>query len=159
MIKEELTNIFQSFTKKCLKEKILFKFRLNFKRIILGQMVKMLPFYGVNGFQRTNLNRNGLKCVRLKEREGGRKKGGKVRKRERRKGECCQQLTTSCKEQLAGLRFCLLLPGEKAFLREETNDQLEDSIKLRFYSNRGATSGSQGAILLGKLGEGCQDNR
>lgn len=40
-------------------------------------------------------------------------------------------------------------------LREEASDQVQDSVKLRLYSNRGAVSGSQGIRLLGKLGAGA----
>lgn len=39
MIKEELTGIFQDFTKDGLKKMMLPKLRLNFKRIIICQMV------------------------------------------------------------------------------------------------------------------------
>ena len=49
--------------------------------------------------------------------------------------------------------------GKGLSLWEETSDHIQDSVKLRFYSNRGVMSGSQGNRLLGKLGEGCQDNQ
>ena len=51
------------------------------------------------------------------EREGGRK-GGREREKERKRKRrvSLQQLIISSREELAGLRFWLLLPGEKAFL-------------------------------------------
>lgn len=56
-IKEELTGIFQNFTKKSLIEIMLSRCRLNFKRIIVGWMVKT-AILRVSRFQRINFNRN-----------------------------------------------------------------------------------------------------
>lgn len=81
--------------------------------------------------------------------------GDRERERERKRVSL-QEFITSSREELAGLRFWLLLPGKKGLsLREETSDQVQDSVKLRLHSNREAVSGSQGIRLLGKLGAGA----
>ena len=84
--------------------------------------------------------------------EGKTGKGGRERKEESEP----PAINNFQPRGVSWVKFLAAVAWEKGLsLREETSNQVQDSVKSRLYSSRGATSGSQRSRLLGKLGAGA----